>query len=69
MADIFLLLGTALCILSVIAAIISVIGLRPPRGAAILFVLGLIVLIALAVIEPGSVGFQQLGGAWNRVFG
>ncbi|MFD1797752.1 hypothetical protein FQV27_10665 [Paracoccus aurantiacus] len=69
MGDILLLLGTALFVLSVIAAIVSVINTRAPRGAAILFCAGLAVLAVCAWLYPGSVGIPQLGAAWGRLFG
>ncbi|SDE56756.1 hypothetical protein SAMN05421538_10830 [Paracoccus isoporae] len=69
MADVLLLLGTALCVLSVLSAIISVLRTQAPRPAAILLCLGIAVLVVAAVIEPGSVGFDQIGAAFGRVFG
>lgn len=69
MADILLLLGTGICILSVLAALIAVLRTEAPRTAAILLCLGIAVLVVAAVIEPGSVGFGQIGAAFSRVFG
>ena len=68
MADILLLLGAALCALSLPAALISLLRTEAPRAAAILLVGGVLALALAAWIQPGSVGFAQLGGAWGRLF-
>ncbi|WBU61147.1 hypothetical protein [Paracoccus albus] len=68
MTDIFLLLGSGLCLLSVLAAVVDLLRTQAPRTAAILLVAGLVVLGFAAWREPGSVGAAQLGAAWDRLF-
>ena len=68
MADILLLLGAALCVLSIPAAIISLLRTEAPRGAAILLVAGVLALALAAWLQPGSVGCAQIGAAWDRLF-
>ncbi|MBA4492509.1 hypothetical protein [Paracoccus sp. S1E-3] len=68
MADILLLLGAALCTLSLPAALISLLRTEAPRAAAILLVGGILALALAAWLQPGSVGFGQLGAAWGRLF-
>lgn len=68
MTDILLLIGTGLCALSVLVALIELLQTRAPRAAAILLVGGIAVLAYTAWQNPGSVGPQQLGAAWGRIF-
>ena len=68
MADILLLLGAALCALSIPAALISLLRTEAPRAAAILLAGGVLALALAAWLQPGSVGFSQLGAAWGRLF-
>ena len=68
MADILLLLGAALCALSIPAALIALLRTEAPRAAAILLVGGVLALALAAWVEPGSVGVSQLGVAWGRLF-
>ncbi len=69
MTDTLLLIGTGLCVLSVIAAVIALLQTRAPRGAAILLVGGILVLAVTAWLYPGSVGLPQLQAAWSGLFG
>jgi hypothetical protein len=69
MADILLLLGTGLCVLSAFAAVFALLQTRPPRGAAILLIGGIAVLAVTAWLHPGSVGLPQLQAAWAGLFG
>ncbi len=68
MTDYLLLLGTGLCLLSVLAAIIALLQTRAPRGAAILLTAGILVFVFAAWKEPGSVGPAQLQAAWAGLF-
>lgn len=67
MADILLLLGVALCVLSLIAAIAAVIRTQPPRSGAIMFLLGILLIFAGAWIEPGGFTVQDIPQAWRNV--
>lgn len=68
MADILLLLGATLCALSIVAAVVALLQTQAPRAAAILLVGGILALALAAWLQPGSVGFPQLAGAWGRLF-
>ena len=51
MSDILLLLGAALCALSVLMAIVSLLRTQPPRGAAIALVLGIVLMFSGAQLS------------------
>ena len=55
MSDILLLLGAALCALSVLMAIVSLLRTQPPRGAAIALVLGIVLLLVVLNTHGGVV--------------
>lgn len=67
MIDILLLAGVALCVLSVLAAIVSVARTRAPRGAAILLVLGLVLVFAGARLDSRPFGVASLQESWQRL--
>ncbi|WBU63004.1 hypothetical protein [Paracoccus aerodenitrificans] len=69
MADFLFLLGVALCVFSVVAAIIAVLQTRAPRIAAILLVAGILLTGLAAWMQPGIVSVDQIGAAWGRVTG
>lgn len=68
MIDLMLIAGSALCVLSIIMAVVSVAQTRAPRGAAIALMLGIIVLLIGAKMEPASINVQNMVGAWKRLF-
>ena len=67
MSDILLLLGAALCALSVLMAIVSLLRTQPPRGAAIALVLGIVLMFAGAQLSQGPLGVETLSGAAQRL--
>ncbi|MDK8875508.1 hypothetical protein [Paracoccus sp. SSJ] len=67
MIDILLLAGAALCALSVLMAIVSVVRTQAPRGAALLLVLGIVLLFAAAWLDPRPFGIQSLEESWQRL--
>lgn len=67
MIDILLLAGVALCVLSVLMAIVSVARTQAPRGAAILLVLGLAMLLAGGWLDQRPFGVQSLQESWQRL--
>lgn len=67
MSDILLLLGAALCALSVLMAIVSVLRTQPPRAAAITLVLGLALMFSGARMAPEPFGVETLSGAAQRL--
>lgn len=68
MADLLLLVGTALLAVSVIMAIIAVLQTQAPRGAAGIFVLGVLVLIVGAWIDPAAITPQNMLTVWREFF-
>ena len=67
MSDILLLLGAALCALSVLMAIVSLLRTQPPRGAAIALVLGIVLMFSGAQLSQGPFGVETLSGAAQRL--
>lgn len=67
MIDILLLAGVALCVLSVLLAIVAVARTRAPRGAAIALVLGLVLVFAGAWLDPRPFGVAELKESWQRL--
>ena len=67
MIDILLLAGVALCVLSVLAAILSVARTRAPRGAALLLVLGIALGFAGAWLDQRPFGVESLEESWDRL--
>lgn len=67
MSDILLLLGAALCALSLLMAIFSVLRTQPPRAAAITLVLGLVLMFAGARMAEGPLGVETLTDAGQRL--
>ena len=67
MSDILLLLGAALCLLSVLMALVSVMLTQPPRAAAIALVLGIVAMFAGAQLSQGPFGVETLTGAAQRL--
>ena len=67
MSDILLLLGAALCALSVLMVIVSLLRTQPPRGAAIALVLGIVLMFSGAQLSQGPFGVETLSGAAQRL--
>lgn len=67
MTDYLLLAGVALCLISVVAAIIQLLQTRPPRGAAIALVLGVAAIFAAAWLSPEPLQPHDVVQAWSRV--
>lgn len=68
MANLLLLVGTALMAVSVIMAIIAVLQTQAPRGAAGIFVLGALVLGAGVWIDPAAMTPQNALNVWRQFF-
>lgn len=69
MSDLLLLGGIALCLLSVIVAVVQLLRTQPPRAAAILLVLGIAAIFAAAYLSPQSFTLEQIPQAWARLTG
>ncbi|SMG51101.1 hypothetical protein [Paracoccus sp. J56] len=67
MIDILLLAGVALCALSVLLAIISVARTQAPRGAAVLLVLGIVLLLVGGWRDDRPFGLETLKESWQRL--
>ncbi|MDT1060597.1 hypothetical protein RM190_01935 [Paracoccus sp. CPCC 101403] len=67
MIDILLLAGVALCILSVLLAILALARTQAPRGAAISLVLGLLVLLATNALDDRPLSLNSVAQSWFRV--
>ena len=67
MTDILLLFGTALCVLSLLLAVISLARTEPPRSAAAAFVLGIAAIFLGAWLSPTPFVPTDIGLAWSRL--
>jgi hypothetical protein len=67
--DLFLVLGTAICVLSVPACISALSDSRPPRGAAIMVMIGGGLLVAAVTQHPGGYAINDIPTALIRVIG
>lgn len=69
MTDLLLLAGVALCLLSLPLAVVQLARTEPPRGAAVAFVLGIILIFAAAFLNPDPFRVQDVPAAFGRVTG
>lgn len=69
MIELLLLAGSALCVISVVMAIVSLARTQAPRGAAIAFMLGLILLFVAAWMQPSAVDPRHVVESWQRLLG
>lgn len=67
MFDILLLVGVALCGLSVLLAVMALLQTRPPRSAAIALILGMIVLFSVSWLSDRPLDQEVLSQTWQRV--
>lgn len=67
MTEIIILVGTGLCALSVVMAIIAVAQTRAPRGAAIALVLGIAALFGGAMTSQEPFNIDAVTGAWQNL--
>ena len=67
MSDVLLLVGMALCALSVLMAIVAVARTQPPRAGAIALVLGIALLFGGAKLSDEPFGVGTLTGAAQRL--
>lgn len=68
MADLLIIVGSGLCVLSILLAIIAVMQTRAPRGAAIALLLGLAAIFVAAKADPAAVSVGGTIDAWKRLF-
>jgi hypothetical protein len=69
MSDYLLLGGIALCLLSILIAVVQLLQTRPPRAAAIALVLGIAAIFAAAYLSPEPFSLDQIPQAWARLTG
>ncbi|WCR09941.1 hypothetical protein JHW45_12785 [Paracoccus stylophorae] len=67
MSDYLLLAGVALCVISVVVAIVQLVQTHPPRTAAIILILGIAAIFASAWLDPEPLRLRDVPQAWNRV--
>ncbi|SDF56856.1 hypothetical protein SAMN04488117_105100 [Celeribacter baekdonensis] len=67
--DLFLVLGTAICVLAVPAFVSAFSDSRPPRGAAIMVMIGGGLLVAAVIKHPGGYAISDIPDAVMRVIG
>lgn len=68
MIELLLLGGSALCVISVVMAVVAVAQTRAPRGAAIALMLGIIALAVAAKTDPAAVTPENTLNTWQRLF-
>lgn len=69
MSDLLLLAGVALCVLSVVLAVVQLLQTRPPRAAALAFLGGVVLLFAGAWMNPQPFSPADIGTALQSVTG
>ncbi len=67
--DLFLVLGTLLCLLALPSAASAYSEERTPRLASVIFVLGAGLVLLAMTLHPGSYGFSDVPRAFIRVLG
>lgn len=67
MSDYLLLAGVALCLISIIVAIVQLLQLQPPRAAAITLILGIAAIFGAAYLDPEPFQPTDVVQAWDRV--
>ncbi|MFV0385741.1 hypothetical protein [Paracoccus sp. (in: a-proteobacteria)] len=69
MSDYLLLGGVALCLISVVAALLQLLQNQAPRGAVITLVVGIVLIFGGAYTAPDPFQPQDILAAWHRVAG
>lgn len=68
MPNLLLLIGSALCVLSVLLAVVSVARTEAPRAAAASLLLGILLMFLGAWLSPDPFRVQDLGRVWGDLF-
>lgn len=69
MSDLLLLAGVALCVLSVILAVVQLLQTQPPRAAALALIAGIFLLFVGAWTNPQPFGPDTIPQAMRAVTG
>lgn len=67
MTDFLLLGGIALCVISVVLAVVQLLRLQPPRAAAVTLIVGIVLILAAAYLDPQPFQVSDIGEAWTQV--
>lgn len=67
MSDYLLLAGVALCLVSVVLAVVQLMQTHAPRGAVIALVVGIVLILAGAYTSPEPFQADSVLAAWDRV--
>lgn len=67
MSDLLLLAGVALCLLSVVLAVVQLMQARPPRAAALALLAGIVLVFAGAWLDPEPFGPGAIPDALQAV--
>lgn len=67
MTDYLLLAGVALCLISVVLAVVQLMQTQPPRAAAVALVFGIALIGAGAWLSPDPFQPGDVLAAWDRV--
>ncbi|RJL01878.1 hypothetical protein D3P06_11890 [Paracoccus aestuarii] len=69
MSDVLLLAGVALCLLSLVLAVVQLLQTQPPRAAALALVAGIFLLFVGAWTNPQPFGPDTIPAALDSVTG
>ncbi|WP_156117823.1 hypothetical protein [Paracoccus sp. PAMC 22219] len=69
MSDLLLLAGVALCVLSVVLAVVQLLQTQPPRAAILALLGGIVLLFAGAYLDPEPFGADTIPAALRTVTG
>lgn len=67
MSDYLLLGGTALCVISILMALVQLLRMEPPRAAVITLIVGIVMLFAGAYLGPEQFSVGDILSAWSRI--
>ena len=67
MSDYLLLAGVALCVISVVLAVVQLLQSVPPRAAVITLILGIVAIFGGAYLNPEPFQVTDIAQAWDRV--
>ena len=67
MSDYLLLAGLALCLISLVLAVVQLVQATPPRAAVITLIVGIVAILAGAYLDPDPFRPADIAQAWDRV--
>ncbi|MBC9246968.1 hypothetical protein H4P12_09615 [Paracoccus sp. 11-3] len=69
MTGFLLLVGTALCAVSVILAMVQLMRMQPPRTAAITLIVGIVLIFVSAYLDPKAFQASAIVNMWSWLTG